>query len=107
MGLSDEMTEMSDETKKYGDKHLPHHLFEAKLWVELLQVANLRGEQIAALEAQLAEARRREELLRAVAEAAEWSYYDSCSLCYSEKMWGEHDANCLYQAAIDGGAIEV
>lgn len=99
---------MSDETKKYGDKHLPHHLFKARLWVELLQVAELRGERIADLESQLAESQRHNELLRAVAVAAEWSArFESCPICDAMKLESvdSHRDDCPYKAALDGGAM--
>ncbi len=61
-------------------------------YYELLSAFEERGERCAALESQLAESRRREELLRAVAEAA--------------KTWDYWDAQDALQAAIDGGAME-
>lgn len=100
---------MSD-TKEYGNKHLPHHLFEARLWVELLQVAELRGEQNAALRETIARLEREKGLLVAVAEAAR-----EYQVAVGTRWGGDSDMahllklgiefNDARQAAIDGGAL--
>ena len=51
---------------------------------------------------------RQNALLRAVALVMQWQpdgFLDSCSLCNQDKDSG-HDADCLYQVAIDGDALE-
>lgn len=83
----------------------PRHVVEHMLEQDELDSAKQR---IADLEAQLAEAQRREGLLRPL--VVEWVYDDYgqfCIHCYAMKLDSvdSHAANCPYKAAIDGGAF--
>lgn len=62
-------------------------------------------QRIADLEAQLAEAQRREGLLRSALLGA-WSWNDGMCPCCSLYPKDGHLPDCKYKAAIDGGALE-
>jgi len=99
---------MSDETKGYGDRHLARHLLEAEMWQELYALAEQKQQRVAELEAQLAETKRRNELLRAVVQAASSyaSYHVPGGLNYTERIVSRAHLLKLTQAAIDAGLVE-